>query len=242
MSLGDIKIRASMGPRPDGRGRAAGAETPGIEALRQWGRGRMAAEGAPAAMPSSIRALRQWGRGRMAAEGGEPGQLREVERLVRQWGRGRMAAEGPAGRPASRPVSMRQWGRGRMAAEGGRSSTLQSTRTTSVNGAAAGWPRKVADPSALCDITGASMGPRPDGRGRTSARSSRRSASKRQWGRGRMAAEGWSAFTTPARRCRRQWGRGRMAAEGCNAPLATGRATSVNGAAAGWPRKVGWPP
>ena len=61
---------ASMGPRPDGRGRMMPGEWTHPHATRQWGRGRMAAEGALAAQQAqSGYTLRQWGRGRMAAEG-----------------------------------------------------------------------------------------------------------------------------------------------------------------------------
>ena len=59
-----------MGPRPDGRGRrGAGPPLATIE-MRQWGRGRMAAEGGVKFDDLfCLAVLRQWGRGRMAAEG-----------------------------------------------------------------------------------------------------------------------------------------------------------------------------
>ena len=60
----------------------------------------------------------------------------------------------------------------------------------------------------------------------------------RQWGRGRMAAEGVLAIFSPSRKLMRQWGRGRMAAEGRMASRISMSAFCVNGAAAGWPRKA----
>ena len=77
----------------------------------------------------------------MAAEGGVYAAVRHV-RESRQWGRDRMAAEGEA--PARAPLAMglRQWGRDRMAAEG-------------------------CKPPGLAPWGLASMGPRPDGRGRS---------------------------------------------------------------------------
>ena len=55
-----------------------------------------------------------------------------------------------------------------------------------------------------------------------------------------MAAEGVFAAETPDMPAARQWGRGRMAAEGARRWLARGEARGVNGAAAGWPRKAAW--
>ena len=78
-----------------------------------------------------------------------------------------------------------------MAAEG-RTWRRGSARTLrSVNGAAAGWPRKAAARNMAYDL-----GPE------------------------------------------RQWGRGRMAAEGARARSYSATARGVNGAAAGWPRKA----
>ena len=157
--------------------------------LRQWGRGRMAAEGAVAARARRQAIMRQWGRGRMAAEGGiatltsvgenasmgprpdgrgrlmyqacllryatasmgprPDGRGRYVPYFIlsflwlRQWGRGRMAAEGGGLRRAPRAAPLRQWGRSRMAAEGPPSGGSARRRPLRVNGAAAGWPRKV---------------------------------------------------------------------------------------------------
>ena len=108
-----------------------------------------------------------------------------------------------------------------------------------VNGAAAGWPRKAEIIRGTLENYRPSMGPRPDGRGR--------SATgfwvgcgllSRQWGRGRMAAEG--VIADPARNADgmpsmgpRPDGRGRLFRLAWARPHRT-----VNGAAAGWPRKV----
>ena len=206
--------QASMGPRPDGRGRSNTPSYPLSSSWRQWGRGRMAAEGcftlyaqsmtlasvngaaagwprkAEASSGAHLKCRRQWGRGRMAAEGRS--SMQNLYRTgERQWGRGRMAAEGRRSPQKTSMGQQRQWGRGRMAAEGaaGRPGAAGAA-LPGVNGAAAGWPRKDAG---------------PDGQRRP---------------------------------CQRQWGRGRMAAEGGNRRLAASGRPGVNGAAAGWPRKV----
>ena len=156
-----------MGPRPDGRGRFWGVLAMVIYLKRQWGRDRMAAEGA--ARDGSSRGViqRQWGRDRMAAEGrGQAlavAQDRDVngaatgwprkalldfardQYFTRQWGRDRMAAEGRRTRLRSSRPAIRQWGRDRMAAEG-----------------------QAALPGRAPFLT--SMGPRPDGRGRADTR------------------------------------------------------------------------
>ena len=179
----------------------------------QWGRGRMAAEGAAHDGLCRRVELLQWGRGRMAAEGRKVMGATE-ENPVLQWGRGRMAAEGTLNGPAPKGAGSLQWGRGRMAAEGvesspharyivvasmgprpdGRGRTARRARSAArrrFNGAAAGWPRKVErGPFAVADWQCASMGPRPDGRGRILQIQARADASLLQWGRGRMAAEG----------------------------------------------------
>ena len=60
----------------------------------------------------------------------------------------------------------------------------------------------------------------------------------RQWGRGQMAAEGRRRDWFSPAQTMRQWGRGQMAAEGSGPASRRRMAPSVNGAAAGWPRKV----
>ena len=280
-------LAASMGPRPDGRGRSSMAARMLFEAIsRQWGRGRMAAEGRRPGPHLSPPPRRQWGRGRMAAEGRRPAG-RAVRPDGRQWGRGRMAAEGvTSARPAA-GYPARQWGRGRMAAEGGRrhlvvtavgwarqwgrgrmaaeggprwaSRCRHTTRQWGRGRMAAeghmpepfipgvvpasmgprpdgrgrpqrqplSWPSQCASMGPRPDGRGrgdawvrgdmgtfASMGPRPDGRGRRALRAYPRAGKVRQWGRGRMAAEGREDLVEVVGHRRRQWGRGRMAAEG----------------------------
>ena len=60
----------------------------------------------------------------------------------------------------------------------------------SFNGAATGWPRKVGALGVVAKPLVASMGPRPDGRGREYNAHYYDSADELQWGRDRMAAEG----------------------------------------------------
>ena len=108
----------------------------------------------------------------------------------RQWGRGRMAAEGPQTIVPWLDAAERQWGRGRMAAEGVHPQPALVLQG-SVNGAAAGWPRKAVSDTTIfllpVSVNGAAAGwPRK-------ARlfwSTAPVTYWRQWGRGRMAAEG----------------------------------------------------
>ena len=133
-------LRASMGPRPFGRGRV----------IRRFSRSRGIAgfNGAATFRPRKAVVVgeivpagqasmgpRPFGRGRHSggAEGGQAGQL--------QWGRDLSAAEGR--RPASR-----------------------SARRCGFNGAATFRPRKAGRRARRNDVGPASMGPRPFGRGR----------------------------------------------------------------------------
>ena len=130
---------ASMGPRPDGRGktmRGLGRREP---APRQWGRGQTAAERLYLLYKPLARALRQWGRGQTAAESDA-----SARNGARDW--------------------LRQWGRGQTAAE--RSSCACRSK------------RRLA-----------SMGPRPDGRGKQRMSPEQVADNLRQWGRGQTAAE-----------------------------------------------------
>ena len=325
---------ASMGPRPDGRGRLAQCLVDcGQACARQWGRGRMAAEGptpqrwaciasgvngaaagwprkdfrvvprdgqyvgvngAAAGWPRKVFnplvprlfvILRQWGRGRMAAEGPRPARslvrdhasmgprpdgrgrllpprdrvgLRHASMGPRPDGRGRAPPSWMPIRPTSVNGAAAGWprkvgscwtrgplhvasmgprpdGRGRL-----HPATLEAYRKSCVNGAAAGWPRKGVPGHPHRRPEQASMGPRPDGRGRLLLIDRDLLPCRRQWGRGRMAAEGGPPGRAASDRGRwRQWGRGRMAAEGCPCPTSCGPTSCVNGAAAGWPRKGG---
>ena len=132
--------------------------------MLQWGRGRMAAEGAALERLADMVDALQWGRGRMAAEGFSP----------RAFTRRTISFNGAAaGWPRKGDLRGRrrldrrelQWGRGRMAAESMAPMSDVST-SRSFNGAAAGWPRKVRTKT---DV---------------------RTLLQLQWGRGRMAAEG----------------------------------------------------
>ena len=210
--------KASMGPRPDGRGRSLGPRRPcgairvnGAAAgwprkapasrtkkwpwMRQWGRGRMAAEGGDAAVEADLYALASMGPrpdGRGRPRSGSPPC---ASLAMRQWGRGRMAAEGaslrplqggadrasmgprPDGRGRLRPdriepavADQRQWGRGRMAAEGGVALFAPAPRQAASMGPRPDGRGRAVRQVAKHAQVDASMGPRPDGRGRTSGR------------------------------------------------------------------------
>ena len=131
--------RASMGPRPDGRGTCPWCVWSRPYRRLQWGRDRMAAERMLTPMKAVISIMLQWGRDRMAAER----RHRRVD--VRQ----RLASMGP--RPDGRGTRI------------GRTSPL--TSRNGFNGAATGWPRNAAPPHSGGMHATASMGPRPDGRG-----------------------------------------------------------------------------
>ena len=205
---------ASMGPRPDGRGRLMCRSLIFPASLRVNG----AATGWPRKAPlscmlSNAPLPRQWGRDRMAAEGVDAGNSYQT-RKSRQWGRDRMAAEG-----RHRPPS--------------------GCTGSCVNGAATGWPRKALHWRSCWGsarrVNGAATGwPRkavrrgdPEPEVRT-----------RQWGRDRMAAEGHEFAYHKDVLDARQWGRDRMAAEGAFAGAGRACRMSVNGAATGWPRKA----
>ena len=157
---------ASMGPRPDGRGRMPAASwrrRPASASMgpRPDGRGRGICRSGGRTAGSASMGPRPDGRGRVKD------RLTTLhEHVLRQWGRGRMAAEGRKQDIDPLDIDLRQWGRGRMAAEGFRCLPWPHTIDQSVNGAAAGWPRKAGWPTRRSLGGGASMGPRPDGRGR----------------------------------------------------------------------------
>src|SRR5581483_6246740 len=134
---------ASMGPRPIGRGnvripRGRGGAPPWL----QWGRDRSVAEIIPK-LDGRLRAdLLQWGRDRSVAEMVLGGPIDHDERGRLQWGRDRSVAEIQGRWPEGEPARALQWGRDRSVAE---------IRTDQGTG------RRPAP--------GASMGPRPIGRG-----------------------------------------------------------------------------
>ena len=176
-----------MGPRPNGRGKVSRSTSSSISAWRQWGRGQTAAESGACRPGLNSWTWRQWGRGQTAAE--RRGHAKFSRRLrasmgPRPNGRGKVgrrywgcevdervngaAAKRPrkaAARPAGRGCRPRQWGRGQTAAESV-GSVGSVDALPRVNGAAAKRPRKGHElPCDPCKCV-ASMGPRPNGRGK----------------------------------------------------------------------------
>ena len=206
-----------MGPRPDGRGTSIIESTVLKKAPKlQWGRDRMAAERITTALKHVEVPRLQWGRDRMAAErvlpldtphkdqrfnGAATGWPRNAsgKRLGRaaiqqlQWGRDRMAAERNTTYFGRNVIGRLQWGRDRMAAE------------------------RLEWHEVGVDVGHASMGPRPDGRGTRTRRSSVRRPSPTGFN---GAATGWPRN-----------GRQRTGALSCR--------YCFNGAATGWPRNDG---
>ena len=133
---------------------------------------------------------------------------------LRRWGRGLSAAERGMGRRHAPVFLLRRWGRGLSAAE-----SRQPTRNT-------------RPPEA-------SMGPRPLGRGKDATGPVPVRPSGRRWGRGLSAAERVPCRLRHLRICARRWGRGLSAAESLGMPTGWRWQTSVDGAAASRPRKVG---
>ena len=229
-------------------------------APRQWGRDRLAAEGAwsagcPPRPPRVNGAATVWPRKAPArytsvAYGGR-----------RQWGRDRLAAEGwgAAHNEGRAPASMgpRPFGRGRRGTP-----RVDPRMPGGVNGAATVWPRKVAGPQRVFPrdirVNGAatvwprkglvsiSLGDACTGvngaatvwprKGRPPMRSCRRGHSVNG------AATVWprkaETLMKLLRERVRQWGRDRLAAEGCGCPCKECHCFRVNGAATVWPRKV----
>ena len=156
---------------------------------RQWGRGQTAAESGQTGRQVITFGERQWGRGQTAAERALHAAVRRpalhASMGPRPDGRGKapqavrqdcadQASMGPRpdGRGKGRVCDhdlirhVRQWGRGQTAAESGRQSCAARTAGGSVNGAAARRPRKASLWRLLLSGLPASMGPRPDGRGK----------------------------------------------------------------------------
>ena len=177
-----------MGPRPDGRGKLRGgaAREPTI-GVRQWGRGQTAAESVHVEQAAARQAVasmgpRPDGRGKAGGAQSPSARAGSVN--------GAAARRPRKGRP--HPCifrgSRRQWGRGQTAAESVRRARRRRAGWC-VNGAAARRPRKGSGRSARRDRLPASMGPRPDGRGKREAREFLNARPGRQWGRGQTAAE-----------------------------------------------------
>ena len=182
-----------------------------IDILRQWSRGRLAAEWGPwppppPARPSVNGAAAGWPRNGRGAAAGAKANL-SVNGAAAGWprngGGGRPARGRPAGvngaaagwprnvpqRPGTHGwPGMRQWSRGRLAAEcAGAGAPPQWI--VRVNGAAAGWPRNgPADYGVTTwkmSVNGAAAGwPRNEG-----LANDLQGGRARQWSRGRLAAE-----------------------------------------------------
>ena len=227
---------------------------------RQWGRGQTAAEsGCPSTAPGARPPTRQWGRGQTAAESLPADMVREIDGL-RQWGRGQTAAEscnplrhlggvaGVNGAAARRPrkaysafhghvAKARQWGRGQTAAESKGQVTVNLGTKQRQWGRGQTAAESCLDFDLASPAAAASMGPRPDGRGKgrrpdnadpcqqgvngAAARRPRKvaigaprpppliaSMGPRPDGRGKSAPAGDADG-----RALRQWGRGQTAAE-----------------------------
>ena len=225
-----------MGPRPDGRGRRAPGQGCHAGTWRQWGRDRMAAEGVKQnygvyGTYSVNGAATGWPR-KVGMPRGPHNKSNQASMGPRPDGRGRCRHAGWGGWEARR-----QWGRDRMAAEGWQTAPAagptacvngaatgwprkagvrweEAASIQSVNGAATGWPRKVCAVDEGLPHALASMGPRPDGRGRQP--------------KGPGAGTGGLASMGP-----RPDGRGRSTMPRGRRPCRL----RVNGAATGWPRK-----
>ena len=184
----DAKRRASMGPRPFGRGRK-------VEYHRH--RRNQGASMGP----------RPFGRGRHVRAAAD------LARRLLQWGRDLSVAEGSRGSPAISSANL-----GFNGAATFRSRKGGSRRPTYLTSAASMGPRPfgrgrhIGDFCALADYN-ASMGPRPFGRGRVGPAAGGRRAVKLQWGRDLSVAEGGSAREKAADACAsmgpRPFGRGR---------------------------------
>ena len=225
---------ASMGPRPNGRGKPNPPRIPYRVFVRQWGRGQTAAESARPCAPSACAASvngaaakrpRKAEFGPPAAAGpscvnGAAAKRPRKEENLAEHANPVIASMGP--RPNGRGKSWRlggrgispprQWGRGQTAAESPRPGRPE-LGDTCVNGAAAKRPRKAAGPRARPLAPPASMGPRPNSRGKRipiAGRAPTRLASMgpRPNGRGKFS-DGDRAEDFD----RRQWGRGQTAAE-----------------------------
>ena len=140
------------------------AATDDFVILRQWGRGQTAAESLQNYFSVRLVTKRQWGRGQTAAE-----SVRRIftspRPISRQWGRGQTAAESRAPAFAATVPALRQWGRGQTAAER-RTWATPRIKPPCVNGAAAKRPRKARGADMMVFDHLASMGPRPNGRGK----------------------------------------------------------------------------
>ena len=200
-----------MGPRPNGRGKQWTATIQYHADKRQWGRGQTAAE-------SSGRPTN-----RSACHCVNGAAAKRPRKGLAESRRG-SAGAGVNGAAAKRPRKVTK-------------AESPFSRPLRVNGAAAKRPRKVVAPLAFAGPLGASMGPRPNGRGKlhfqgrppclqcasmgprpngrgkAAPRACAHCGRARQWGRGQTAAERRRLLGRRPPRARRQWGRGQTAAE-----------------------------
>ena len=234
-----IRPKASMGPRPFGRGRPSRLNRTlprhtGFNGAATF-RPRKAEEPPDPWTPAS--AL-QWGRDLSAAEG-LPGPMRRRAQAPasmgpRPFGRGRNCA--PCGSYWRRFASMgpRPFGRGRISIWNahGPSNELQWGRDLSAAEGARGQEHARV-------VRGASMGPRPFGRGREKKREAfLQIFGMLQWGRDLSAAEGSNSRIIDINDKELQWGRDLSAAEGMTPAVTVGTMGSFNGAATFRPRKA----
>jgi len=206
-----LDARASMGPRPVGRGRhglGSGIDSQLLASMgpRPVGRGRHFRCTSPKRRVHASMGPRPVGRGREKVKE-LAGALKGASMGPRPVGRGRDVSDDPRCEARCASMGPRPVGRGR-----GNDKTVRSSWIC-FNGAAAGRPRKVEYTPDIGVWLVASMGPRPVGRGRHAEANGRTQINWLQWGRGRSAAEGRSPRT-------------RLRCPQC-----------FNGAAAGRPRK-----
>ena len=159
-----LLARASMGPRPCGRGRAAGGSINLGTTLLQWGHGLAAVDG---------------------REPPRPRTRRRASMGPRPCGRGRSKGRGQAVYPGAASMGPRPCGRGRLVESEVRGPMLTSFNGATAlrpwtalrpdcthrtircfNGATALRPWTEPQPGSLYLQASASMGPRPCGRGR----------------------------------------------------------------------------
>ena len=181
---------ASMGPRPNGRGKffpgasffSTASSFNGAAAKRPR---KVEIFGLAARLEASFNGA--------AAKRPRKGCMRPADppRRQLQWGRGQTAAESPAALYGTMHYALLQWGRGQTAAERSNPDSLPvphpnsfngaaakrprkarcagrpARQTRGFNGAAAKRPRKDNDGAEGDNLLPASMGPRPNGRGKS---------------------------------------------------------------------------
>ena len=146
-------------------------------------------------------------------------------------GPGGMGWEMPGNEPAQHSGAVLQWGRDQLVAEMA-ALGMHRSRAPRFNGAATNWSRKFpAGPPSHRLLIGASMGPRPIGRGNLAQQIEKQLDALLQWGRDQLVAEIRVPGTGAGSACRasmgpRPIGRGNsnLCAEcRCGVPLQWGR-------------------